>query len=118
MSKTPPTPTDPRAILALGLLAVLVIAPAVGSAQDAEKPGLLGPWKATAELSYVVTGGNTATSALTACVSPRILTRSSPAAATSTRLPVVVIHIDGAGARETGSASRSSASTRTRRSTQ
>ena len=64
MSKTPPTPAGLCAVLALGLLTVLVIAPAVGSGQDAEKPGLLGPWKATAELSYVVTGGNTATSAL------------------------------------------------------
>ena len=64
MSKTPPAPAGLCAVLALGLLTVLVIAPAVGSAQDAEKPGLLGPWKATAELSYVVTGGNTATSAL------------------------------------------------------
>ena len=64
MSKTPPTPAGPRAVLALALLTVLVIAPAVGLGQEAEKPGLLGPWKAAAELSYVVTGGNTATSAL------------------------------------------------------
>lgn len=47
------------AILALGLLAFL----AAGSAEETPKQGLLGPWKATAELSYVVTGGNTATSA-------------------------------------------------------
>jgi len=36
---------------------------AVGAAAAAENKGLLGPWKATAELSYVVTGGNTSTSA-------------------------------------------------------
>lgn len=40
------------------LLAVLV-PPATAQ----EKEGLLGPWNATAEVSYVVTGGNTATSA-------------------------------------------------------
>ncbi len=34
-----------------------------GTERAEEKSGLLGPWKATAELSYVVTGGNTATSA-------------------------------------------------------
>lgn len=40
------------------------LAPGPASAEDTkEKAGLLGPWKATAELSYVVTGGNTATSA-------------------------------------------------------
>jgi len=44
-------------------LAVLALGPATGIGQEVEKPGLLGPWKATAELSYVATGGNTATSA-------------------------------------------------------
>lgn len=51
------------AIRALGLLVVLALGPAAGIGQEAEKPGLLGPWKATAELSYVATSGNTATSA-------------------------------------------------------
>jgi putative salt-induced outer membrane protein YdiY len=53
---------SPRA--ALGAAAALVLlAPAVLTAQDAANKGLLGPWKATAEVSYVVTGGNTSTSA-------------------------------------------------------
>jgi putative salt-induced outer membrane protein YdiY len=64
MSKTPLTPAGPRAVLALGLLTILAAVPAAGLGQEADKPGLLGPWKATAELSYVVTGGNTGTSAL------------------------------------------------------
>ena len=46
----------------LGLLACLVLWPGLGRGEE-KKPGLLGPWKATAELSFVVTGGNTATSA-------------------------------------------------------
>ncbi len=44
----------------LGLMALLVLRPAPARA---EGKGLLGAWKATAELSYVVTGGNTTTSA-------------------------------------------------------
>jgi putative salt-induced outer membrane protein YdiY len=55
------TPRVPA--LVIGLLALLVAGPAAVSGQD-KKPGLLGPWAATAEVSYVVTGGNTATSAL------------------------------------------------------
>jgi putative salt-induced outer membrane protein YdiY len=47
---------------ALGLLAVLAIRPGLVRGEE-NKKGLLGPWKATAELSFVVTGGNTATSA-------------------------------------------------------
>lgn len=47
----------------LGALAGLGLGPAAGLAQEAPKPGLFGPWQATAEISYVVTGGNTATSA-------------------------------------------------------
>jgi putative salt-induced outer membrane protein YdiY len=46
----------------LGLQAVLAIWPVLVRGEE-KKPGLLGPWKATAELSFVVTGGNTATSA-------------------------------------------------------
>jgi putative salt-induced outer membrane protein YdiY len=49
---------------AFGLLAVLAVGPRSASGQEDKKSGLLGPWKATAEISYVVTGGNTATSAL------------------------------------------------------
>ncbi|MCK7477249.1 MAG: DUF481 domain-containing protein [Candidatus Moduliflexus flocculans] len=62
MAKTSSTPRGPRAFIALGLLALLATTPGFG--QEAKKPGLFGPWMATAELSYVVTGGNTATSAL------------------------------------------------------
>jgi putative salt-induced outer membrane protein YdiY len=46
----------------LGLLAVLALRPVLVRGQE-QKKGLLGPWKATAELSFVVTGGNTSTSA-------------------------------------------------------
>jgi putative salt-induced outer membrane protein YdiY len=46
----------------LALLAVLALRPALVRGQE-KKQGLLGPWKATAELSFVVTGGNTSTSA-------------------------------------------------------
>ena len=51
-----------QAAAALGLLAVLAIWPVLVRGEE-KKPGLLGPWKATAELSFVVTGGNTTTSA-------------------------------------------------------
>jgi putative salt-induced outer membrane protein YdiY len=51
-----------KAAAALGLLAVLAIRPGLVRGEE-NKKGLLGPWKATAELSFVVTGGNTATSA-------------------------------------------------------
>jgi putative salt-induced outer membrane protein YdiY len=47
---------------ALCLLAVLAFRPPLVRGQE-KKLGLLGPWKATAELSFVVTGGNTSTSA-------------------------------------------------------
>ena len=47
---------------AIGLLAIFAISPALVRGEE-KKPGLLGPWAATAELSFVVTGGNTATSA-------------------------------------------------------
>ncbi len=49
----------------VGLLAGLAAGPGA-AAQDApqKKEGLLGPWAATAEVSYVVTGGNSSTSAL------------------------------------------------------
>jgi putative salt-induced outer membrane protein YdiY len=50
-------------ILALGALALLVLGPAIGLGQEASKQGIFGPWQATAEISYVVTGGNTSTSA-------------------------------------------------------
>ncbi|MCX6570059.1 MAG: DUF481 domain-containing protein [Candidatus Aminicenantes bacterium] len=51
-----------KSAAALGLLAVLAIWPGLVRGEE-NKKGLLGPWKATAELSFVVTGGNTATSA-------------------------------------------------------
>lgn len=50
------------AAAAFVLLAVLAIRPVLVRGEE-KKLGLLGPWKATAELSFVVTGGNTATSA-------------------------------------------------------
>lgn len=52
-----------RALPALALLAGLALGPGAGLGQEAKKTGLLGPWNATAEISYVVTGGNTSTSA-------------------------------------------------------
>jgi len=52
-----------RALPAVALLADLALGPASGLGQEAKKTGLLGPWNATAEISYVVTGGNTSTSA-------------------------------------------------------
>jgi putative salt-induced outer membrane protein YdiY len=50
-------------LLTIGILAVTLAGPAPLRGQD-KKTGLLGPWAAAAEVSYVVTGGNTATSAL------------------------------------------------------
>jgi putative salt-induced outer membrane protein YdiY len=44
-------------------LAFLTLAPVAAAGQD-NKEGLLGPWAAAAEVSYVVTGGNASTSAL------------------------------------------------------
>jgi putative salt-induced outer membrane protein YdiY len=49
--------------LTLGALILLALGPAPLCGQEEKKPGLLGPWAATAEISYVVTGGNTSTSA-------------------------------------------------------
>ncbi|HMA53238.1 MAG TPA: DUF481 domain-containing protein, partial [Acidobacteriota bacterium] len=58
-------PPARKAMAAIGLTGLLVaVAPAALSGQDNRKNGLLGPWAATAEVSYVVTGGNTSTSAL------------------------------------------------------
>ena len=62
MAKTPTTRRGPGAPAALGLTILLLTGAAFG--QEDKKPGLFGPWVATAELSYVVTGGNTSTSAL------------------------------------------------------
>jgi putative salt-induced outer membrane protein YdiY len=45
-----------------GAVIILVFSLAAGAAET-DSQGLLGPWKATAEVSYVVTGGNTSTSA-------------------------------------------------------
>jgi len=53
----------PAGAILFGALAFFVIGPAAGFAQEAPKQGLFGPWQATAEISYVITGGNTATSA-------------------------------------------------------
>ena len=46
----------------LGVLALVAVGPVPVRGEESAK-GLLGAWKATAELSYVVTGGNTSTSA-------------------------------------------------------
>jgi putative salt-induced outer membrane protein YdiY len=54
---------SPLKAAALAAAVAAIIALAVSPAAAQEKEGLLGPWKATAELSYVVTGGNTSTSA-------------------------------------------------------
>lgn len=55
-----------RTLPAVALAALIVAGPAAlrGQASQEKKTGLLGPWAATAEVSYVVTGGNTSTSAL------------------------------------------------------
>src|SRR5665647_90791 len=63
MAKTDSLPTRRNSALGIGLLALLVIGPAIVRGQE-KKNGLLGPWAGTAEVSYVVTGGNTSTSAL------------------------------------------------------
>jgi len=63
MAKTSPRSSAAGMALAIGTLTLLVLGPAAVCGQD-KKPGLLGPWAATAEVSYVVTGGNTSTSAL------------------------------------------------------
>jgi putative salt-induced outer membrane protein YdiY len=59
--------SSPRAVAAsvlpIGLLALFLVGPPALRGQE-KKTGLLGPWAATAEVSYVITGGNTATSAL------------------------------------------------------
>jgi len=52
-----------RPACAAGTLALLIFAALNPAPARAEDKGLLGAWKATAELSYVVTGGNTSTSA-------------------------------------------------------
>ncbi|MGA2532685.1 MAG: DUF481 domain-containing protein [Candidatus Aminicenantales bacterium] len=52
-----------RPVCAAGILALLTFAAWDPAPARAESKGLLGPWKATAELSFVVTGGNTATAA-------------------------------------------------------
>ena len=63
MAKTTSRPTLTVPALAVGLLALIAAQPAVLAGQE-KKNGLFHPWAATAEVSYVVTGGNTATSAL------------------------------------------------------
>ena len=63
MAKTTSRPTLTVPALAVGLLVLIAARPAVLAGQE-KKNGLFHPWKATAEVSYVVTGGNTATSAL------------------------------------------------------
>ncbi len=63
MAKTASRPSLPVPALAVGLLALIAARPAVLVGQE-KKNGLFHPWAATAEVSYVVTGGNTATSAL------------------------------------------------------
>jgi putative salt-induced outer membrane protein YdiY len=54
-------PARKAAMAGLGLLAFIVMSPPTSLA-DEPKKGLLGAWKDTAELSYVVTGGNSSTS--------------------------------------------------------
>jgi len=63
MVKTTSRSTRRGTTLVIGLLGLLMAGPAVARGQE-KRTGLLGPWAATAEVSYVVTGGNTATSAL------------------------------------------------------
>jgi putative salt-induced outer membrane protein YdiY len=54
--------------LAVAGLAFLILGPPAAAGQD-KNEGLLGPWAATAEVSYVVTGGNASTSALSIATS-------------------------------------------------
>ncbi len=63
MAKPSSRTAGARSIVSLALWAVVALRPQAGLGQEAKKEGLLGPWKSTAEVSYVVTGGNTATSA-------------------------------------------------------
>jgi putative salt-induced outer membrane protein YdiY len=58
-----PTPRAAAFAAAAALVAAIALSPSGAAAQEA-KEGLLGPWAATAEVSYVVTGGNSSTSAL------------------------------------------------------
>lgn len=58
-----PTPRAAAFAAAAALVAAIALSPAGAAAQEA-KEGLLGPWAATAEVSYVVTGGNSSTAAL------------------------------------------------------
>jgi putative salt-induced outer membrane protein YdiY len=60
--------TAVTAAIAAGLLVLTLAGPASLPGQE-KKTGLLGPWNATSEVSYVVTGGNTATSALSLGIS-------------------------------------------------
>jgi putative salt-induced outer membrane protein YdiY len=53
-----------RLVPAAVLLALAAAAGPAALRGQEQKHGLLGPWQATAEVSYVVTGGNTSTSAL------------------------------------------------------
>lgn len=62
MAKTGRASKTTALLAAAGMGMIVLLAPAA-AAQD-KKEGLLGPWAATAEVSYVVTGGNSATSAL------------------------------------------------------
>jgi len=63
MAKRSSSQKAAAAVLSFGLLALILAGPSALDGQE-KKTGLLGPWAATAEVSYVVTGGNTATSAL------------------------------------------------------
>jgi len=56
MAKISSPPRGLLMLLSIGLLTGLATAPGCG--EEAKKSGLFGPWVATAELSYVVTGGN------------------------------------------------------------
>jgi putative salt-induced outer membrane protein YdiY len=63
MAKKPMNRGAAAAALLAGSLALVLAGPSALNGQE-KKTGLLGPWAAAAEVSYVVTGGNTATSAL------------------------------------------------------
>ncbi len=68
MTKFLSAPVRRTAALAIGLLILSAAGAWPVHGQD-QKTGLLGPWAAAAEVSYVVTGGNTSTSALSLGVS-------------------------------------------------
>jgi putative salt-induced outer membrane protein YdiY len=64
MIRTSRRPAAGVILAAVSAIALSLLAGPVALRGQEKKNGLFGPWEATAEVSYVVTGGNTSTSAL------------------------------------------------------